>query len=93
MNTIKHLIFLALVFCVIRSAPARPETRTWQSQAVAIITFGYVCTLAVGTKRAPRRPIFEPPHPYELQRRACDQMRERDPLTSLAKAPWKAGDL
>ena len=93
MNTIKHLIFLALVFCVIRSAPARPETRTWQSQAVAIITFGYICTLAVGKKRAPRRRLIEPPHPYELQRRAIDAANARDPLGFLAGRPWNGGDL
>lgn len=93
MNTIKHLIFLGLVFCVIRSAPARPETRVWQSQAVAIITFGYICTLAVGVKRAPRRRIIDPPTLYELQDRAAKTMSSRDPLGFLAKAPWKAGDL
>lgn len=90
MNTIKHLVFLVLVVCVIRSAPARPETRMWQSQAVAVITFGYIATIAVGQKRRPRRPVVEVPS-YDAQRRACDASARRDPLGWMANHPWRGG--
>jgi hypothetical protein len=90
MNTVKHLVFLVLVVFVIRSAPARPETRMWQSQAVAIITFGYIATIAVGQRRAPRRPVVKHPQDHAMD---LARIQRRDPLGWLASHPWRGGDL